>query len=291
MILTIKNHELRVEIDTLGGEMRSISKQGTEYLWQGDPAYWTGQSPLLFPIVGHLLNKKIKIRGREITMENHGFIMTTELEVVRHEEDELVLITRYNEETLEHYPFKFEFEVSYKVVDAKLETRYKITNLDDEEMVYNFGLHPGFNCDLSHGQAIEDYYVEFPEVKTLESQVFNDDIRVEMNQTRPVIENQKRYGFVDEMFHRTIILHDIDFDHVWLGHKDRGHILKFSYEGFHIFAMYRAVGSPFICLEPWTGHDAIVQDFENMEENPTAQFLGVGESKEFSMTVDMNIGE
>ena len=31
----IKNSELRVEISSLGAELRSVKRQGVEYLWQG----------------------------------------------------------------------------------------------------------------------------------------------------------------------------------------------------------------------------------------------------------------
>ena len=53
---TISNEYLTVVIDPQGAEMQSLkhTASGREYLWQGDPAYWEGRSPILFPAVGGL---------------------------------------------------------------------------------------------------------------------------------------------------------------------------------------------------------------------------------------------
>ena len=47
----LKNDVLTVEVNEHGAELQSIRKGETEYLWQGDPAYWGRRSPVLFPIV------------------------------------------------------------------------------------------------------------------------------------------------------------------------------------------------------------------------------------------------
>ena len=50
--------------DTRGAELISYrDDSGTEYIWNGDPAYWTGHNPLLFPIVGSLKNDEAQIEG------------------------------------------------------------------------------------------------------------------------------------------------------------------------------------------------------------------------------------
>ena len=61
----IKNSELRVEISSLGAELRSVKRQGVEYLWQGDPAVWADRAPVLFPICGSLKEGKYEYQGRD----------------------------------------------------------------------------------------------------------------------------------------------------------------------------------------------------------------------------------
>ncbi len=58
----VKNDVLSVSVDTSGAGLTSIKdKTGLEYLWQGNPDYWSGQAPILFPICGSLRNGKRKL--------------------------------------------------------------------------------------------------------------------------------------------------------------------------------------------------------------------------------------
>lgn len=41
MIYTLENDSLKVQVNSHGGELWSIqTKDGAEYLWQGDETYW-----------------------------------------------------------------------------------------------------------------------------------------------------------------------------------------------------------------------------------------------------------
>ncbi|MFI3175363.1 MAG: hypothetical protein R3Y53_09250, partial [Bacillota bacterium] len=235
MILSIKDVEMEAKINTKGGELISIFKSGEEYLWQGDPQFWSGQSPLLFPIVGHLKDDAIKIRGQECKMGVHGFIKGTEFDVECHTENKLVLSTKYTEATLLQYPFRFRFAVAFQIEAGRLQIEYTIENLDDVELVYNFGLHPGFRCDLFEGDCIENYYIEFPKEVTLDSAVFTPEIRVELQNKKRIVDNSKQFWFVDAVFARTLIFENVDFDAVWLCHKEKGRILHLQYTGFPMF--------------------------------------------------------
>ena len=64
----LENEYLRVEFSTIGGALTSIKdKDGVEYLWQGNPEYWGGQAPVLFPICGSVRNDKVMFKkaGKE----------------------------------------------------------------------------------------------------------------------------------------------------------------------------------------------------------------------------------
>ena len=286
MIIKISNEGLAVKIDTLGGQLNSIMKNGKEYLWQGDANIWNGQAPLLFPIVGGLENNTINIRGKQCIMGNHGFLKEMELEVISQEDETLVLGATYTEDTLKCYPFKFKMEITYSVKEQVLDTSYIIYNLDDEEMVYNFGLHPAFHCNYGE-EKFEDFYLEFPEEKTLETCIFNENIRTQLDNKKVVVEDSKYLPLHHDLFHRTIIITDIDFDKVWIGYKEKGRIIQLSYNGFDIFSLWQVVGAPYICLEPWDGMNGIVQNFERMEDSPLAKFLPVGGSKKYHMSIDI----
>ena len=56
MTITISNESLTLSVDTLGAETKSLKDRITDYefLWQGDHAFWTGTSPILFLSLIHI---------------------------------------------------------------------------------------------------------------------------------------------------------------------------------------------------------------------------------------------
>ena len=52
MEYTIFNDFIEVTVSDVGAELMSIrsKKDGTEFLWQGDPEFWKGRAYNLFPI-------------------------------------------------------------------------------------------------------------------------------------------------------------------------------------------------------------------------------------------------
>jgi hypothetical protein len=56
----LENEVLSIGVKSSGSELCSIKNilTGTEYIWQGDPTFWTSHAPNLFPIIGALKNDK-----------------------------------------------------------------------------------------------------------------------------------------------------------------------------------------------------------------------------------------
>lgn len=64
---------MRAEAETWEAQLLSVrSSDGTEYPWQGDPAYWSDRAPNLFPYVARLTDGKYYLDGRLYHMEIHG---------------------------------------------------------------------------------------------------------------------------------------------------------------------------------------------------------------------------
>lgn len=51
MIVTLTNHSLTAQIDSIGAQLISLKDTAadTEYIWQREPAHWKSCSPLLVP--------------------------------------------------------------------------------------------------------------------------------------------------------------------------------------------------------------------------------------------------
>jgi galactose mutarotase-like enzyme len=127
MIHTIKSDKIEVKINSTGAELTSvISKDKHEYIWQGHE--WKKHAPVLFPICGALLDSKFAYRGREYTLEKHGFAKLAEFELVEESDTSIVLEFKSNEKTLEIYPFDFVLTAKYTVNGSSLTASYTVEN-------------------------------------------------------------------------------------------------------------------------------------------------------------------
>ena len=93
MTFELKKGALRAVARTKGGELVSLQDgDGLEYIWQGDPAFWSGQNPILFPTVGTLKEGRVEIGGRTCAMDRHGFARRTEFSVLTQGKDHITLL-------------------------------------------------------------------------------------------------------------------------------------------------------------------------------------------------------
>lgn len=109
----IKNGTVTARFQDHGAELISLRKNGTEYIWNGNPDYWGRHAPVLFPFVGQVWDKKYRYQGTEYPMGQHGFARDMNFEEKRHIRDSISFILRENKETLAKYPFRFELEIKY----------------------------------------------------------------------------------------------------------------------------------------------------------------------------------
>lgn len=75
MTATIQNEKVMVSISDKGAELQSVrlKEDNTEYLWQGDSTYWGRRAPILFPIVGRLVDNTYYVDGKPYSLTQHGF--------------------------------------------------------------------------------------------------------------------------------------------------------------------------------------------------------------------------
>ena len=80
MIYTLENDSLKVQVNSHGGELWSIqTKDGVEYLWQGDETYWKDRALNLFPYIARLTEGKYMLDGKTYEMPIHGFVNSSDL--------------------------------------------------------------------------------------------------------------------------------------------------------------------------------------------------------------------
>ena len=176
--VTIKSNGTEMVISTLGAEPQSLKRDGIEYIWQGDKAFWFRRAPLLFPTIGATPDGKITAKGREYTMPNNGFARDVEWKLESAGDSSAAFILEDDEEIREkYYPFGFSIRVTYTVEEdgyrAKAEIHAK------EDIWYTFGWHPAFSLDINgKGTELETYTVSFEQNERCDRKYAKDGVFV-----------------------------------------------------------------------------------------------------------------
>lgn len=248
MFYTIENEFLTSQINSMGAELHSIKskKSGFEYLWQGNPDIWYGQSPILFPIIGRLLDDKYRYNGKEYTMQKHGFARKREFDLVSCEGNKAVFSLKSCPETLEMYPFEFELIVTFVLDGYAVKVSHEVVNKNDKDMYFSLGAHPGFNCEIGD-------YLEFDENETLSSERIDTD-SYRIPEVFPVLDNERKITITKDIFENdALILSNVKSEKVTLGSEKHNRKVVFTLGFSPYLGIWAKPGAPYVCIEPWFG--------------------------------------
>lgn len=253
---TLTNGILTVLVNELGAELQSIKKNNHEYLWCGDPAFWGRRSPVLFPIVGSVWEKRYRVNGKEYELGQHGFARDAEFTLVSATDTEVWYRAESSESTLEVYPWPFVLEIGYRLNGNTLEVMWKVTNSGSEEMFFQIGAHPAFNYPDYDAQKPERGYFVFDKTEGLECVRLKEKGCVDGDAKYPmVLENGalpldwKTYDQID-----TFVLQDSQISEVAFLKPDKSPYLTVRFDA-PVVGLWSPPGknAPFVCIEPWYG--------------------------------------
>jgi galactose mutarotase-like enzyme len=250
----IGNDILSVRIAEQGAELQSVrlKKSDTEYLWQGDAAWWPRRAPVLFPVVGKLNNNRYSVEGKEYSLPQHGFARDQVFEVKEHTDRSITFSLSSGEATRNIYPFDFQLLIRYTLENARLITSYEVLNKGDRKMLFSIGAHPGFCCPLEKGASFSDHYLEFEHPETLSRHLLQNGCF--SGETEPVMENTRILRLDEKLFEKdAIVFKNMRSSSLLLKNAKGDSILRFNYRDFPYFGIWTKPGAPFICLEPWCG--------------------------------------
>ena len=258
MIYILENNQLKVKVSSMGAELQSIRRKepDTEYLWQGDPAFWSRRATNQFPICGRLVDGKYLCDGTVYRMDCHGFAQDREWTVVHQKATVLTLHLQWNEDTLAMYPFRFAMEITYTLNEAALSVTTIVRNLDDKTLPFAIGGHPGFQVPLGGEGTFEDYYVEFdapchPRLLGL------DDAVLATGEWIPYpLEEDVRLWLQHSLFDRDALFFADAAPGLTLRSREGTRWVHVSYPDMKYVGLWHTTGSrqaPFLCVEPITG--------------------------------------
>ena len=268
MIYSIKNSEIKIEVNSLGAELKSFfcQKENIEYLWQGDPEFWNRSSPVLFPIVGKLLDDSYVYEHKKHSMTQHGFARDKGFLLVEKTRNLLKFLLKDDEETFKNYPFSFELYITYELKDRNLKIYYELVNKSLNKMYFSIGAHPAFNWPLTNkNEKQEDYYFEFEELKEntlerlplLENGISTKFEKISLNENKL---NISKDTFKDD----AIIFKNENINSIKLKNSVNNKFIQVDFEGFSYLGLWsKPSGAPFVCIEPWYG----IADFTNHNKN------------------------
>lgn len=266
MRITIENGCLSLTVDTLGAQMMSLKRNGTEYLWQGDSKYWGDRAPILFPFIARLTNNSYTFNGKLYPMTIHGFANASEFSIAEQTADSLVLELRSNEKTLAQYPIDFVFRVIFRLEGDTLVTTYHVENKSAVTMPFGIGGHPGFKVPVGENEKFEDYCLEFSLPCQPDRVGFTPAVYLSGHDEAYPLEEGNRIPLSHGLFDEDAIILKNMAREVTLKSKASDHSVTVSYPQMPYLGIWHwpHTDAPYVCIEPWSSlpsRQDVVEEF------------------------------
>ena len=250
--MILSNEILAIEVAPHGAELISLVRDGREYMWSGDPAFWNRHAPILFPAVGKPYNNEIHINGKAYPMKQHGFARDCEFEEVGKGRMRMVDVPH------ENYPYRFSLEAEYRLKGSSVEIVWTIENHDSCDMYAQIGAHPGFLLpDYDPADAVHGYVRYFDKegrpVNPVEVSGLKEGNRVPHE--TPVHYTAETPVTAETFAHDALLFENGQVTIAELCDKSGKPVLRVDCpqaEAYGIWAPHKP-GCPFVCLEPWCG--------------------------------------
>lgn len=266
----IENDLISVAISPKGGTLWSVKgkETGIEYLWQGDPAFWGGTAPNLFPIVGRLFGNEYTWESRRYSLNCHGFLRDLELRVDQAEADSCTFVLEDSEQTREVYPFAFRVSLRYRLEGRRLVITWDVKNRGQSVMHCAIGGHPGFNVPLEEDLRFEDYRLRFDEKAEYRVVEFSDHV-LTLGEKPYALQDGRILPLRRELFaHDAVVLTNCSRKVTLESDKGRhGVTVCFPDMPYVGFWQVAKPDTPYLCVEPWSalpGREGVTEDLSTI---------------------------
>ena len=275
---TLENDFLKIEIEAKGAQLTSIyNKQTqTEHLWQADANVWGWHAPNLFPVVGGLINDELLVDGQTYHMSRHGFARQSEFVLLESDEVHATYSLPNSEKTLQVYPYKFDFQVLYTLIDNALRLTYKLINHDKKRIYFSVGGHPAFRVPFNEGEKYEDYYLEFETDEKLVTHMLSSQGFFN-GETHPIEAPGGKLYLTRDLFNAdALVFKDIKSREVTIRSDKHDQSLSVEFPHFHYLGIWAKTGADFVCIEPWLGCADTADKHVDISQKEDIQRLEVG---------------
>jgi len=252
--MKLENEFYSCTISPLGAELKSLVHKATEteLIWQANSDWWGRSAPVLFPIVGKLIDNQYLFKGQPYNLPQHGFARDSNFELVYQDINSTVFQLCSNPETLIVYPFDFELEIKYELDNKGLSISYKVTNINYKDIMYfSIGAHPAFNLPFILNSKPEEYVIQFEKPENLIRHKLVNGLRGEDLEN---LGNTTQIPFSFELFEEdALVFKGLKSSIVQIVHHPTNKSIRLTAENFPYYGIWQKKGAPFLCLEPWHG--------------------------------------
>lgn len=282
MNVILENRRYAVAIASYGAELQAFMDKytGGSLLWQGDPRWWEGRSPLLFPIVGRLRGDCYCHQGQVYSMPKHGFARSADFAVRQVSPVRVCFSLTDSPESRRIYPFAFTLCVTYTLAEGGLQITYAVSNPGVEPLPFSLGAHPGFACE-------EGDWLAFDRTETALAHRLDEDKLLSAADV-PVLDGTKqRILLTETLFDRgALILEGLRSRMVTLVRPRVGLGVRVCFvTPPPCLGLWAFPRSPYVCIEPWHGLDDTPGETRELFEKPYIQCLAPAQRFLWSMTV------
>lgn len=283
-LVSISDSALSAQIAAAGAELQRLQdRDGSDLLWNGDPAVWAGRAPLLFPLVGETKDRKIKVDGQVFDIPRHGFARTSRFTLVTAEKAHCIWRLEASEATRRQYPFEFRLDIIYRIEGGALHVTAEVTNRGDRAMPASFGFHPALRWPLPNGALREAHEAVFERDEPAPVRRLADNLLSPVLHPTPV--QGRRLALHDELFREDALIFD-RLESRSLVYGAPGHrSLRVSFPGMPHLGIWTKPGAGYVCIEPWQGHASPDSFDGELKDKPGMVSIGPGATKRFEMSI------
>jgi galactose mutarotase-like enzyme len=282
LITILKSDKLIAKINHKGAELISLKNDvEKEFIWNGNPEFWSKHSPILFPIVGTLKNNEYYFEGKKYSLNRHGFARDMDFELIAKNDSTAVFSLVNNTNTLNVYPFEFELLLNYELTDNSLIITFKIINKNLFSMPFSIGAHPAFALP----EQFENYSLDFEySEKLIRFELENDLLS---NVTNSIPRNENNVALHYDLFEKdALVFKKIKSKKITLL-ENKKPFLCIQFDDFPSLGIWTKPKAPFICIEPWLGYADTTANSGNILEKEGIKIIEANEifKLEYSITL------
>ena len=285
----LENEQLKVTLTTWGAQIKSVicKADGSERIWQADPAVWGYHTPILFPHTGKVCNNTIVAKNQEFVAKQHGFAREMTHKYLDQTGDTVRFVLCDDAFTHSRWPYRFRLISAFRLEGCTLHHTLTVENQDELPMPYGIGYHPAFALPFDRNHTAEDYVLRFSQMESPlcvsclpQGLVTDKCYSLGSNLTEIAVDETL---FANDS-HCMVNLRS---NTLGLYEKDTGRGVVCHIKDFPYTLIWSKPGVPkFVCIEPWMSLPSPENGSSRWEEKPAAFILAPGQSQSVTLSME-----